>query len=34
MDDGYLFFQANPIEVRIEDKIIDLEIRLNEGKEQ
>ena len=32
MDDGYLFFQANPIEVRIEDKIIDLEIRLNEGK--
>ncbi len=32
MDDGYLFFQANPIEVGIENQKINLEIRLNEGK--
>jgi len=32
MDDGYLFFQANPIEVGIDNQKINLEIRLNEGK--
>ncbi len=32
MDDGYLFFQANPIETGIEDQKINLEIRLSEGK--
>jgi len=33
MDEGYLFFQANPVEVRIENDSIDLEIRLHEGKQ-
>ena len=32
MDDGFLFFQANPIETGIEDQKINLEIRLSEGK--
>jgi len=32
MDDGYLFFQANPIEVGIDGQKINLEIRVNEGK--
>ena len=31
MDDGYLFFQANPVEVNVENDSIDLEIRLHEG---
>ena len=31
MDDGYLFFQANPVEVKVENDSIDLEIRLHEG---
>lgn len=31
MDDGYLFFQANPVEVQVENDSIDLEIRLHEG---
>lgn len=31
MDDGYLFFQANPVEVAIDGDSIDLEIRLYEG---
>lgn len=31
MDDGYLFFQVNPIEVKVENDSIDLEIRLSEG---
>ena len=31
MDDGYLFFQVNPIEVRVENDSIDLEIRMYEG---
>lgn len=31
MDDGYLFFQVNPIEKRIEGDSIDLEIRISEG---
>ena len=32
MDDGYLFFRADPVEVAIENDSIDLEIRLTEGK--
>ena len=32
MDDGYLFFQANPVEVGLENQKINLEIRMNEGK--
>ena len=32
MDDGYLFFQANPVESSILDQKINLEIRINEGK--
>lgn len=31
MDNGYLFFQVDPIEVAIEDDSIDLEIRIFEG---
>ncbi|MBP7821277.1 MAG: outer membrane protein assembly factor BamA [Saprospiraceae bacterium] len=31
MDNGYLFFQANPTEVTIENDSIDLEIRIAEG---
>lgn len=31
MDDGYLFFQANPIELNIENDSIDIEIRITEG---
>ena len=33
MDDGYLFFRADPVEVAIENDSIDLEIRLTEGKQ-
>ena len=33
MDDGYLFFQVNPVEVRIEDDSIDLEMRIHEGEQ-
>ncbi|OQX82367.1 MAG: hypothetical protein B6D64_00470 [Bacteroidetes bacterium 4484_276] len=33
LDDGYLFFQANPVEVRVENDTIDLEIRIREGKQ-
>ncbi|MBP5710093.1 MAG: outer membrane protein assembly factor BamA [Bacteroidales bacterium] len=33
MNDGYLFFYANPVEVLIENDSIDLEIRINEGKQ-
>ena len=33
LDNGYLFFNATPIEVAITDKKIDLEIRINEGKQ-
>lgn len=33
LDDGYLFFQAVPIETRVENDTIDLEIRINEGKQ-
>ncbi|MCL1851294.1 MAG: BamA/TamA family outer membrane protein [Bacteroidetes bacterium] len=33
MNDGYLFFRANPVEVRVEGDSIDLEIRIFEGKQ-
>ncbi len=33
MDNGYLFFYANPVEVLIENDSIDIEIRINEGKQ-
>ena len=31
MDDGYLFFDVVPVEVRVENDSIDLEIRMHEG---
>ncbi len=31
MDDGYLFFTINPVEVLVENDSIDLEIRMHEG---
>jgi outer membrane protein insertion porin family len=31
MDDGYLFFGVTPVEVRVENDSIDLEIRVSEG---
>lgn len=31
MDDGYLFFNIQPVEVLVENDSIDLEIRINEG---
>ncbi|MBQ6770616.1 MAG: outer membrane protein assembly factor BamA [Bacteroidales bacterium] len=33
MDDGYLFFRADPVEVAVDNDSIDLEIRLTEGKQ-
>ncbi len=33
MDDGYLFFDVIPIETRVQDDSIDLEIRMHEGKQ-
>lgn len=33
MDDGYLFFNLNPVEVNVENDSIDLEIRIYEGKQ-
>lgn len=33
MDDGYLFFQVNPVETKIENDSIDLEIRIYEGQQ-
>ncbi len=33
MDDGYLFFQLNPVEVNVENDSIDLEIRMFEGRQ-
>ncbi|MEZ5197741.1 MAG: BamA/TamA family outer membrane protein [Bacteroidales bacterium] len=33
MNDGYLFFQANPVEVQVDNDSIDLEIRIYEGKQ-
>ena len=31
MDDGYLFFRVDPVEVRVENDTIDLEMRMTEG---
>ena len=33
MDDGYLFFSVTPVEVRVENDSIDLELRIYEGKQ-
>ena len=33
MDDGYLFFQVTPIEKKIENDSVDLEIKIYEGKQ-
>jgi len=33
MDDGYLFFQVTPVEVKVENDSIDLEMRIFEGKQ-
>ena len=33
MDDGYLFFRVDPVEVQVDNDSIDLEIRLTEGKQ-
>jgi len=33
LDDGYLFFNINPVEVKIENDSIDLEMRIYEGKQ-
>ena len=33
MDDGYLFFQAVPVEVQVNNDSIDIEIRIREGKQ-
>ena len=33
MNDGYLFFYANPVEVQIEGDSIDIEVRIREGKQ-
>jgi outer membrane protein insertion porin family len=33
MDDGYLFFRVDPVELRVENDSIDLELRLTEGKQ-
>ncbi len=33
MDDGYLFFRVDPVEVRIENDSIDIEMRIYEGEQ-
>jgi outer membrane protein insertion porin family len=33
LDDGYLFFSVTPVEVKVENDSIDLEIRIYEGKQ-
>jgi outer membrane protein insertion porin family len=33
MNDGYLFFSAEPVEVQIENDSIDLEVRIHEGQQ-
>ncbi|MEP7264640.1 MAG: POTRA domain-containing protein, partial [Bacteroidota bacterium] len=33
MDDGYLFFQVTPVEIRVDGDSIDLEMRIYEGKQ-
>ncbi len=33
MDDGYLFFRVDPVEIRVENDTIDLEMRMSEGEQ-
>jgi outer membrane protein insertion porin family len=33
MDDGYLFFDVTPVETKVENDSVDLEIRMHEGKQ-
>ncbi len=33
MDDGYLFFDVSPVETRVQNDSIDIEIRMHEGKQ-
>jgi len=33
LDDGYLFFSVTPVEVKVENDSIDLELRIYEGKQ-
>ncbi len=33
LDDGYLFFNVNPVEISVDNDSINLEIRINEGKQ-
>jgi len=33
MDNGYLFFQVNPVEIKVHDDTIDLEMRIYEGNQ-
>ena len=33
LDNGYLFFQLNPVEVRVENDSIDFEMRISEGRQ-
>jgi outer membrane protein insertion porin family len=33
MDDGYLFFSLNPVEIQVENDSIDIEMRISEGKQ-
>lgn len=33
MDDGYLFFRVDPVEVRVENDTIDIEMRMSEGEQ-
>jgi outer membrane protein insertion porin family len=33
LDDGYLFFSIDPVEVKVENDTIDLEMRIREGKQ-
>lgn len=33
LDDGYLFFNASPVETKVENDSIDIEIRITEGKQ-
>lgn len=33
LDDGYLFFQVEPVEIRVEGDSVDLEIRISEGEQ-
>lgn len=33
LDDGYLFFSVTPVEIRVENDTIDMEMRIREGKQ-